>query len=399
MASRPAISSIAMALAGKTPSMDIPRPHHSAGTDNRLPHDQPDSRRAAMLPTPPGSLSPSFHPAGFKHRNNNNNHNHNPNSPSHNHHLLPDSPTSAPAHVDSDVDLLQTTTAPTEEEGSQPAPLVAESLHTLASLESAGAITPAMLAKYHLPEILLNHGPLAIRHIMSYLTTNVPGFSGIPPAKARRLVVSALEGKGSGGEGGGINGDVIFEKVGWGRWDAKRRGSKDPLRATPPSSVPSSSLPRGLASGRRDSVSYDYGSSLTAESVVLSHSEFGYGDADRMSLDGDRRAYCSSSEASDDDDLMDGDWDEADLTDEEDWARIGADALRARSFPHASNHDSQSRWRTQGSGGGPSYATLAKSAPGPIPIPGPDHSSSSFHAEANAEERAAVEALLKLGSM
>ena len=66
-----------------------------------------------------------------------------------------------------------------------------------------------MLAKYHLPDIMLSHGPLAIRHIMGYLTTSVPGFAGIPPAKARRLVVGALEGR--GGEGGGVDGDVEFE--------------------------------------------------------------------------------------------------------------------------------------------------------------------------------------------
>lgn len=385
MAPRPAISSIAMALAGKTntPSMNIPNyhdPRHAAGTDGLLSptHDQPVSRRG-MLPTPPGSISPSMHPYGFKHRND----------------MFPDSPTSAPAHVDSDVDL--------HEDAGQPLPLVAETLDSLSNLESAGAITPVMLAKYHLPGILLNNGPLAIRHIMGYLTTNVPGFSGIAPAKARRLVVAALEGKGTGSVGGGINGDVLFEKVGWGRWDAKRRGPirpLDPNHATPPSSIPSS-LPRQLT-GRRDSAYY--GSSMTAESVVFSHSNFGYEDtsmheADKMSLDGDddQRAYCSS-EASDPDEIMDGDWEEADLTDEEDWAQIGADALRARSFPHASDGNNDLHWRNQGSGGGPSYATLTKSVPGPGPIAiRPEHS--SLRNGGNAEERAAVEALLKLGSM
>lgn len=384
MASRPAISSIAMALAGNTntASVDIPNPkdtRHAAGPDGLLSpaHDQPASRRG-MLPTPPGSISPSIQPFGFKHRNNN----------------VPDSPTSAPAHVDSDMDLQ-------EDAQGQPLPLVAGTLDNLASLESAGAITPGMLAKYHLPEILVSNGPLAIRHIMGYLTTNVPGFSGIAPAKARRLVVAALEGKGTGTTGGGMNGDVQFEKVGWGRWDAKRHGharSLDPNHATPPSSIPTS-LPRQLT-GRRDSAFY--GSSMTAESVVFSHSNFGYEDssmfeheADKMSLDGDddQRRYCSS-EASDPDELMDGDWGEADLTDEEDWAQIGAAALRARSFPHAS--DKNVHWRNQGSGGGPSYATLTKSVPGQVPIqPG----FPALQDGGNAEERAAVEALLKLGSM
>ncbi|RPB28345.1 hypothetical protein L211DRAFT_751284, partial [Terfezia boudieri ATCC MYA-4762] len=77
------------------------------------------------------------------------------------------------------------------------------------------AITPSLLAKHYLPGILLQHGPLAIRHLTAYLIASIPGFSNIPPAKQRRLVVGALE-------AGGVNGDVIFEKVGWGRWDARK---------------------------------------------------------------------------------------------------------------------------------------------------------------------------------
>jgi hypothetical protein len=313
-------------------------------------------------------------------------------------------------------------------------PLVAETLDNLDGLESAGAISPAMLAKYHLPDILLDHGPLAIRHIMGYLTTTVPGFSGIPPAKARRLVVAALEGKGTSGDGAGINGDVHFEKVGWGRWDAKRRGSgaggqqnagppapsstsllvpKNQVaggHASPPSSLASPSyLPQLMMPGRHESARY--GSSMTADSAVFSHSEFGAfshpdpsmleHEADKMSLDGDERAYCSSSEeASDNDVLMDGDWDEADITDEEDWAQMGAAALRARSFPNnAPTNHMYPKWRNHGSGGGPSYSTLAKAAPGQISIHPPAFSSFPDGVGGNVEERAAVEALLQLGSM
>ena len=53
-------------------------------------------------------------------------------------------------------------------------------------------------------------------------------------------------------------------------------------------------------------------------------------EADKMSLDGNDDGY-SSSEAPEP--LMDDELGEGDVTDEEDWAAIGAAALRARSLP------------------------------------------------------------------
>ncbi|KAL3964735.1 hypothetical protein ACCO45_001739 [Purpureocillium lilacinum] len=160
--------------------------------------------------------------------------------------------------------------------------------------EASGAITSALLAKYHLPEILLNHGPLAIRHIMGYLTTSVPGFSGIPPTKARRLVVGALEGR--GGEGGGLEGDVEFDK---------------------------------------DRSRLNVSGSVGEESVHFSHDDHDdvhmmETEADKMSLDGSASASCS--EAPDDDVAMNDD--PEDVTDDEDWAAMGAAALRAESYPN-----------------------------------------------------------------
>ncbi|KAI2089095.1 DNA-binding proteins Bright/BRCAA1/RBP1 and proteins containing BRIGHT domain [Ophidiomyces ophidiicola] len=388
MAARPATSSIAMALAGKTPSVDIPKSRDtrrtypaSAGLD--LLPGQP-----ALLPTPPSSISPALHPHGFKHRAC----------------KMPDSPPLIPEHVDSDIDLQDAVQL-----RGPAAKLVPEALH---SLDSAEAITPALLAKQHLPDILLNHGPLAIRHIMGYLTTSVPGFSSIAPAKARRLVVGALEGKGAMGEGGGITGEVEFEKVGWGRWDAKRRGAvrNRPVGALSPPCHPMSHL-RQVSRGSTDfslkEEHHRYGSSFAGESAVFSHSEWGYGDqtdqslaeheADKMSLDGDERAYCSSLQASDDDELMHGDWEEADVTDEEDWAQIGAAALRARFT--SSGGEAYSPTRSKGgSGGGPSLSTLAKSVPGRFPIQNVGFSFSDGIG-GSFEERAAVEALLQMGSM
>lgn len=95
----------------------------------------------------------------------------------------------------------------------------------LNGLGPIGAISPGLLAKYHLPRIFLDRGPLVISHILGILATSVPGFAGIPCAEAERLVVTALEScRSSEGEhGGGLNGNVIFEQVGRGRWDARLR--------------------------------------------------------------------------------------------------------------------------------------------------------------------------------
>lgn len=393
MAPPTATSSIAMALAGKTASMDIPKPRDSpfatgGGRDSLAAR----SGHHGQLPTPPNSISPSLPPQAFKHQA-----------------KMAGTLPSAPAQVDSDIDLQDATDHAKGQDQPQQGSLSAG----LSGLESAGAITPAMLAKYHLPEILLNHGPLAIRHVMGYLTTSVPGFAGIPPAKARRLVVGALEGRGSGGEGGGVNGDVIFEKVGWGRWDARRRGQASRDRQvhqnlSPPSSVPNSYHQQGMQIPTRRSWmgkenAAPYGTSVTGDSIVFSHSEeMSYGDhedismleheADKMSLDGDEREYCSSSEAPDDAE----DWDEGDVTDEEDWAQIGADALRARSFNSGggivhNNIAVPSRQPLQ-------LSALAKSVPGRLPI---QHIGFTLPEGmgGDQEERAAVEALLRLGSM
>lgn len=361
-------SSIAMALAGKTASVDIPKPRFGPASGTHVTR----TGRPALLPTPPHSISPTLPPHAFRTRDADR-------------HL---SPPLASSHVDSDIDLGDAAghadTKPRDANA--------------ASLEAAGAITPGMLAKHHLPEILLQHGPLAIRHVMGYLTTSVPGFSGIPPAKARRLVVAALEGRGSDDKGGPS--DVVYEKVGWGRWDAWRRGDQSQNshrhEMSPPSSL-SDAYPRGMQIPRRDSL-HPYGSSAAGDSAVFSYTEPDFGgredmledEADKMSLDGDH-GYCSSSPAPDED-IQDEDWGEEDITDEEDWAQIGAAELRARSM-NGGGGFVNGRHPPQLHSGGPSSSSLAKSAPRGNPIQ--QHGFSM----PNSQERAAVEALLRLGSM
>ncbi|KAH8815690.1 putative Sin3 binding protein-domain-containing protein [Xylogone sp. PMI_703] len=340
--------------------------------------------RAQPLPTPPNSISPSLPPHGIR--------------PYGTRSTAKQHPTLE--HIDSDLDLHDG-----QEEAGRDG-LTASSRDTASpGFEAAGTITPALLAKHHLPEILLAHGPLAIRHIMGYLTTSVPGFSGIPPAKARRLVVGALEGRGSGGEGGGLKGDVKFEKVGWGRWDARRKGhpARDSRsgQQSPPLSGPSSysdGMPiakNNLWEGDRKRLDVT-GSSYAGDSVVFSHDDdldasMLENEADKMSLDGS----CSSSEAPPEDEIMDDDPD--DITDDEDWAAVGAAALRAASYSASGpgNNFLTSRvytGRTHLTAGGPSLSALAKSAP-------MQPNNFNLSAFSDSQEREAIEALLSLGSV
>lgn len=373
------ISALGMALNGnKSASVDIPKPRDAiASRDNFTAVPTSSKHRGEMLPTPPNSISPNLPP----HRRDSHTGNQSSNG-------------------GSDIDLHD---VPEEHHA-----LSAEALDSLGDLDSVGAITPGLLAKHHLPDILLSHGPLAIRHIMGYLTTSVPGFSRITSAKARRLVVAALEGRGSGVDGG-LHADVVFEKVGWGRWDARLKGQPPRDRPTstitPPGSLPSS-YSHGLHVPGQPSLhsgSEHLGTSMTANSAVFSHSEVEYDhdmdEVDRMSLDGEDNY--ASSEAPD---PIDEDLGEGDVTDEEDWASIGAEALRARSLPKSpripsgggriyqpiASYSTAPRYRSQ-------TPAMAQSAPTKQV---PRNLSLQHDAGVNStSERAAIEALLSLGSM
>jgi len=403
-------SSIAMAFAGRTESVDIPKPRDSnfwAGKESfaAVAAKSLPLKHNAGLPTPPNSISPSLPPQAYKARGSS--------GP-----LTPPTVT----HVDSDIDLDDAVGHAKAQDSPQRG-LTTRGLRKLADLDAAGNITPSLLAKHHLPGILLEHGPLAIRHVMGYLTTSVPGFSGIPPAKARRLVVGALEGRGSDGLQGGIDGDVIFEKVGWGRWDARKRGqpareTRDPQHHA---SHPQSALRIPVSSTRRDrtremATSHDSDRDYDTPMEDIPSPEH---EADRMSLDGIEES-CSTDEPPQQRKVPNFDLD--DVTDEEDWASIGAAALRQSSYPlsgglmptnqrYAPHHDPRSR---TGAASRTSSA-MAKSMPvtnylmynkknqqqqdaaaralmGFTPLP-----DNGFHGD--AQDREAVEALLKLSSV
>ncbi|KAK7736810.1 DNA-binding proteins Bright/BRCAA1/RBP1 and proteins containing BRIGHT domain [Diaporthe eres] len=324
------------------------------------------------LPTPPNSISPGLRPHGLRAQ-------------------------FLKAKLESDVPDLDLHAG--QGDNSAQFDTGAHGVPGSAQHDPVGAITPALLAKHHLPDILLNHGPLAIRHITGYLTTSVPGFAGIPPAKARRLVVGALEGRGSGREGGGLDGDVVFEKVGWGRWDARRRGqARRDSQAMQDASSPFMSSPSlsgiPIAGGAAWSNERTrLAASSPEESLAFSHDDRGFythdNDADNMSMDGPASASCSEAPDDDDDDVVMNDDDPDDVTDEEDWAAIGAAGLRAQSYSRSAQAQPgtfPSRFHTTSSG-------MARA---------PQLNNIDFAALAatsDAQEREAIEALIRLGSV
>ncbi|KAL8989913.1 MAG: hypothetical protein Q9169_008252 [Polycauliona sp. 2 TL-2023] len=401
------ISSIALALAGKTDSVDIPKPCETMAWNGKesfaavAAKPLNTAKHPAALPTPPNSISPSLPPHGYVGRS--------------------DGPLTPPAIAtfDSDLDLQDAVDHARAQHQPQPALSMARAF---ANLDAAGAITPSLLAKHHLPGILLQHGPLAIRHVMGFLTTSVPGFSGIPPAKARRLVVGALESRGD--DEGFLDEpekDVIFEKVGWGRWDARRRGQLPRDRRMDqefhglqiPGQNSRQDCDRATFSSR-GSVGFSHDSEMdydNPDSDMLDH------QADKMSLDG-----AGSSSSTPPNEIPRHPDDPGDATDEEDWARIGAAALRQASFPLTGGsrifnnnlYPPRPEPKSRGRGTGPRRTVLAKSVPitsykttnhvhksarsgtrlehAGKSLAGPDE-------DIDINDREAVEALLRLGSM
>jgi hypothetical protein len=363
------VSNIAIAFAGKPTAQyaDVSKARNVVDVGNVAGHGQgqPSAHPPDMLLTPPNSISPTLPP----------------------HAVRPDR-TAPSVAVDSDIDLQDAL----EHAAAQDHPTALSSA-ALSGLETKDAITPVMLAKNHLPDILLANGPMAIRHVLSYLTQSVPGFSRIPPAKARRLVVSALESRG----GGGPNGDVEFEKVGWGRWDARIKGQppregRTPAytgsvpvppgagsatsnnRLSPPASVADSGyavssgglqIPRAMGAARARDL---YSGSWASNSMLSSQEEEAEDDAmnmaeheaDKMSLDDENSTRSSATTP----DNIPGMQDDLDVTDEEDWAAIGAAALRGGSLPRHRYPHRDYNYLSRSSTARMKASALAKSAPG-----------------------------------
>jgi len=246
--------------------------------------------------------------------------------------------------------------------------------------------------------------------VIGELTHSVPGFSRIPPAKARRLVVAALESR----SGGGPDGNVTFSKTGWGRWDAHIKGSSrdsavgsfNDGRFSPPRSEHS-----GYAMSHNDSgvgmsgpnpahmmrgvsgESWANSGSLREDDELMEMDmDVPENEADKMSLDED---LPSSS---------DQEFDSA--TDEEDWAAVGPAALRKASLPTpgARRHDYQAlsvpittrfpsrSWSRRPSG-------LSDRSFRATSLPQGHNVGPMDPRLQTPEEKAAVEALMSLGSM
>ncbi|KAK2679928.1 Sin3 binding protein [Fusarium oxysporum f. sp. vasinfectum] len=275
------------------------------------------TRSQQPLPTPPNSISPNLPPHGLK-------------AQLQKAKLEP---------IDSDLDLHE----PSDRRRS-----------ISPGLEASGAITGSLLAKYHLPEILLNHGPLAIRHIMGW---------------------------------------------GWGRWDARKRGQPSRHRqGTPPSSY-GAGIPIGNNGGRGQDRPRLSIASSNGDSVQYSHDDNDIymmeHEADKMSMDGSGSASCS--EAPDDDVVMNDDPEDA--TDDEDWATMGAAALRAESYPNQAAAQTDHGFRSSSAyapGGLRSFSASSGMARPPQTL---NIDFSALAGTSDAQEREAVEALLQLGSV
>lgn len=316
------VSSIAAAFAAQASRIPI---HHDG---SHVPSN-------GVLPTPPSSISPTL--------------------PAHKRRPVPIAGRLHTPEEGMDIDLQDAVEHAAAQD--QPSALSKEAL---AGLDATRQITALMLAKHYLPDIIVGHGAMPIREMMAHLTQSVPGFSGLPPAKARRLVVAALEHR----AGGGLHGEVRFEKVGWGRWSvagsgsAARgmpiNGSRSGNGSTPPASVDSTSgsLKIPKAHNERDM----YSGSWVAGSWSPHRLDEDEEMADQMSLDG-------SGDSSDSDSASEMDL-EADLnddTDEEDWSQMGPETHReTRRGPRREYRDYNYLSRTQTSN--PRYRSVSAQA-------------------------------------
>ncbi|KAF1919230.1 putative Sin3 binding protein-domain-containing protein [Ampelomyces quisqualis] len=310
-------SSIAAALAAQASGIPI---HHGS--------------HAPSMPTPPSSISPTL--------------------PAQKRRPQPGAARLQTPDETMDIDLQDAVEHAAAQD--QPSALSKEAL---AGLDATRQITALMLARNYLPDIIVGHGAMPIREMMAHLTQSVPGFSGLQPAKARRLVVAALEHR----AGGGIHGQVKFEKVGWGRWSvagsgATARGlpiggSRAGNRSTPPASVDSTSglqIPRQR--GGRDVYSGSWAAASWSPHRIGEDEDM----ADQMSLDGSDES--TESDSASDMGLED---DVDDETDEEDWSAMGPDVLRdTRRAPRREYRDYNYLSRTQMSN--PPYRSISAQA-------------------------------------
>lgn len=103
--------------------------------------------------------------------------------------------------------LLDVKPKTTIQQGTVAKPLSTSSPEALAA---AQMVTPNKLST-----LLLEKGPLAIRHITQNLCQEIPSFKDLSSSKQRRLIMSVME-------TGDRERSVIFAKIGWGQWTARK---------------------------------------------------------------------------------------------------------------------------------------------------------------------------------
>jgi hypothetical protein len=375
----------ATALASPTTFVDIPKARD--GGDNTT--GVSANEKLSALLTPPNSISPELAA----------------------HYTHPGGQSPPPMNIENEMEMRDLEEEPITQGVEHPPEPTGTPLSkgALSGLDAAAAITPAMLAKHHLPGIMLGNGPRPIRYVMGELTQSVPGFSRIPPAKARRLVVAALENR----HGGGVDGNVAFCKTGWGRWDAHIKGSSKDSgigsfnegHLSPPRSERSSYCMSNGDSGvhmpnpRKHSAYREHqsrgswtASDLREEDELDMDMDVPENEADKMSLDGSVEEDDSSSMNDD--------------TDDDDWAAVGPAALRKASLPPPGaprlNYNALSiqaqrpsrSWSRRPSG--MSQRSLHSTS---LPYHTGFRTSALDPAMSTPEDKAAAEALISLGSM
>ena len=200
----PQVSSISQAFANTAGAVDIPKPRAVVLSNKDMAAraasgnvSGPVPVHGSGLPTPPNSISPNISAVGMMKRGG------------------PEGHGTPPPHVESDIDLQDAI----EHANSQGRVHLGTSGTDSCYSDDQEVITSDHLLRHHLAEVVLQSGPIAIKHLMNSMNRLVPGFHEVPPSKARRIIVAALESQ----QAGNADGDVEFEKVGWGRWSAKRR--------------------------------------------------------------------------------------------------------------------------------------------------------------------------------
>lgn len=109
-----------------------------------------------------------------------------------------------------------------------------EEKHLISTSSPEGIAAASEITPNRIASILIKEGPLPIRHLTAHLIEQVPAFGHLSLSKQRRLIMAALE-------SGDLITGCVFEKIGWGQWEA-RLVSKDLVKTRIENSTPSTTI-------------------------------------------------------------------------------------------------------------------------------------------------------------